>query len=172
MTRPARVLVTAASRYGSTTEIAETIAHSLTEEGLEVETAAPDAAGELESYDAVVVGSAVYYGRWLKLATELVRSNRDTLASKSVWLFSSGPTGAPGHELPKEHPVDIGDLVEVAGAREHHVFSGRLDTKQLRFRDRTVACALHAAAGDARDWDEVRAFAHRIADDVKGSDGS
>jgi menaquinone-dependent protoporphyrinogen IX oxidase len=47
-------------------------------------------------YDAAVIGSAAYYFHWMKPATEFVCRNRDTLTSRPVWLFSSGPLGTEG----------------------------------------------------------------------------
>ena len=44
-------------------------------------------------YDGFIIGSAAYQGRWLSEATRLVRQHREVLASRPVWLFSSGPVG-------------------------------------------------------------------------------
>ena len=35
-----------------------------------------DTVEDPESYDALVIGSAIYYGSWLKEATEWVRRNK------------------------------------------------------------------------------------------------
>jgi menaquinone-dependent protoporphyrinogen oxidase len=78
-----------------------------------------------------------------------------------VWLFSSGPVGRP--PTPDGDPVDVADLIRRTGAREHHVFSGRLDRSTLGFVERTVSRAVHAPEGDFRDWVEVRAWADHIA---------
>jgi menaquinone-dependent protoporphyrinogen oxidase len=79
-----------------------------------------------------------------------------------VWLFSSGPVGDP--PKPTEDPVDASSLLERTGAREHHVFAGRLDRSRLSFGERAIAMALRAPEGDFRDWDDVRAWASGIAD--------
>jgi len=55
-----RVLVSAASRHGATTEIAREIAAALSEAGLEPVVLAPDAVASLEGFDAAVLGSAIY----------------------------------------------------------------------------------------------------------------
>ena len=41
-----------------------------------------------------MIGSAAYYGRWLKEATRFVRRERESLVGRPVWLFSSGPVGS------------------------------------------------------------------------------
>ena len=166
-----RVLVTAASRYGSTAEIGEAIARRLSEEGLDVDSVAPERVKDVACYDAIVVGSAVYYGHWLVPATELLRDNAAALAGKPVWLFSSGPIGSRGHELPKGDAVDVAELVELSGARGHRVFPGRLDASRLRLRDRALVRAMRAEEGDVRNWDDVDAFALRIAEALQSSKG-
>ncbi|MEZ4570792.1 MAG: flavodoxin domain-containing protein [Thermomicrobiales bacterium] len=47
----------------------------------------------MNSYDAFVIGSAVYFDSWRKEATEFVTQRR-SLATRPVWLFSSGPSSA------------------------------------------------------------------------------
>jgi hypothetical protein len=46
-------------------------------------------------YDAVVLGSAVYAGHWLKPARALADRCAAALRARPVWLFSSGPVGDP-----------------------------------------------------------------------------
>jgi len=48
---------------------------------------------DLPSYKAVILGSAVYIGRWRKEAAKFLEANEKVLAGQMVWLFSSGPTG-------------------------------------------------------------------------------
>jgi menaquinone-dependent protoporphyrinogen oxidase len=98
-----KVLVTAASKYGSTAEIAQAIGAVLAKSGLETTVASPQEAGSVEAYGAVVLGSAVYAGRWQKEAKELVERAGDSLTGRPVWLFSSGPIGDP--PKPEEDPV-------------------------------------------------------------------
>ena len=75
-----KVLVTAASRYGSTSEIARAIGDVLRERGLEASVAQPEGVDDIEAYDAVVLGSGVYAGHWLKPARELVERHAGELA--------------------------------------------------------------------------------------------
>jgi len=87
------VLVTYASKHGSTREIAERIAAHLEQHGVTVDLRPTNQVNGLDGFDAVVIGSAVYIGRWMKEATELVERLRPALAGSRVWLFSSGPLG-------------------------------------------------------------------------------
>jgi menaquinone-dependent protoporphyrinogen oxidase len=157
-----RVLVTAASRYGATGEIAQAIGEVFTERGWAAVVVPPEQVQGIDGFDAVVLGSAVYAGHWLKPARELVDRSRAALAARPVWLFSSGPIGDP--PKPEEDPVDIADIVQATKARGHRVFAGKLVKKQLRFPDRAIAAALRVPEGDFRDWEEVKAWAVEIAD--------
>jgi menaquinone-dependent protoporphyrinogen oxidase len=160
-----RVLVTAASKHEATTEIAEAIATALREAGLTVDLRQPAEVQSLAGYDAVVLGSAVYAGRWLEEAKKLAERHRHELQTIPVWLFSSGPLGYP--PKPVEDPPDGVTVRDAVGAREHKVLGGRLDRKRLSFVERTIVSAVKAPDGDFRDWDEIRAWASGIAHAVK-----
>jgi len=159
-----RVLITAASKHGSTGEIAGAIAEVLGGRGLETVVTPPEKVDDVAAFDAAVLGSAVYAGRWMKPARELVERAADDLAARPVWLFSSGPIGEP--PKPEEDPVDVAEIVESTSARDHRVFAGRLERSRLGFGERAVVAALRAPDGDFRDWDEIRGWATAIADEL------
>lgn len=161
-----RVLVSAASRHGSTREIAERIGAVLRERSAdapapEVDVIPPDAVADVDGYDALVLGSAVYMGRWLDSALRLSRRYAQDRRDRPVWLFSSGPVGDP--LKPDQQPVDVGSVVSVTRAREHRTFAGVLDRHRLSFGERAVVAALRAPYGDFRDWAAVEAWARDIA---------
>ena len=163
------VLVTYASRYGATAGIAEQIAATLTAAGHEAQARPVDKAGDLAGAEAVVVGSAVYFGSWLKPATAFVDQHRDALADRPVWLFSSGPL--PGAVQPDGADADptpkgIAELQAALGARGHQVFDGALDPSKLSLRDRMIR-ALPAGKPlmpevDGRDWAAIEEWARGI----------
>jgi len=157
------VLVSAASRHGSTMEIAEHIGRTLRETcpGLHVEVVPADQVRSIEGYRAVVLGSAVYLGRWLEPARHLVDANAAVLSAVPVWLFSSGPIGDP--PKPVEEPADGAAAATTVGAVEHRVFAGRLDKHGLGFAEKAVTRAVRAPEGDFRDWAAVTAWAAGIA---------
>jgi menaquinone-dependent protoporphyrinogen IX oxidase len=140
-----RVLVTGATKYGATAEIAAAIAEALGKHGLEATVLPPEQVERVDGYDTVVVGSAVYAGHWLKPARELVERHARDLAGRPVWLFSSGPVGDP--PKPEEDPVDVADLLAATEAREHRVFAGKLTRKQLSFPERAIVSALRVPEG-------------------------
>jgi menaquinone-dependent protoporphyrinogen oxidase len=157
-----KVLVCAASKYGATSEIAQAVADVLAGKGLEVTEAPPEQAGAVEEFNAVVLGSAVYMGQWMKPARELAERSAAALAARPVWLFSSGPIGEPAK--PADKPVDVAKILEATKARDHQIFSGKLVKKHLSFPDRAMASAIRAQEGDFRNWADIRAWATSIAD--------
>jgi menaquinone-dependent protoporphyrinogen oxidase len=160
-----KVLVTAASKHGSTTEIASVIARVLRTADIETEVVAPEAVSSLAGYDAVVVGSAIYAGHWLGPAKAFVLRYRVELADLPVFLFSSGPIGDP--PKPAQDPTDMVELDEATGAVDHQVFAGRVMRDQLGFFERLVTTVVHAD-GDFRPWDDIADWAKEIARFLKG----
>src|SRR5512140_1844251 len=79
-----KVLVTYASKYGSTREIAERVGEILGQAGLQVDVLPIICARDLSAYPVVVLGSAIYIGKWPKEAVEFLRSHERALAERSV----------------------------------------------------------------------------------------
>lgn len=160
-----RVLVTFASRHSATAGIAEALASVLTEEGgpaMTVEVLPVEDVDSVADYDAVVIGSAVYLGRWLEGARDLVRRAQDDLRCRPVWLFSSGPLGEPA--VPAEDAADEGELAEEIGAVAHRTFPGALRRADLARAERLEVRLVNAPEGDFRDWHEIRHWAEEIVD--------
>jgi menaquinone-dependent protoporphyrinogen oxidase len=76
------VLVTAATKYGATGEIAHAIGEVFSERGWDAMVVPPDQVKAVDSFDVVVPGSAVYAGHWRKPARELVDRSGDALAAR------------------------------------------------------------------------------------------
>jgi menaquinone-dependent protoporphyrinogen oxidase len=156
-----KVLVSAASRHGATTEVAKAIAVALSTAGMDADVIPPAEVTSLDGFDAAVIGSAVYVGRWLEPARDLVERHRDAFTSIPVWLFSSGPIGDP--PKPIEDPIEAPALRALVAAREHRVFPGEIDKKRLGLGERAILAAVRAPAGDFRPWSEIDAWALEIA---------
>jgi menaquinone-dependent protoporphyrinogen oxidase len=160
-----KVLVSAASKHGATAGIAEAIAEGLREGGLDPVLLAPESVESIDGFDAVIIGSGVYAGQWLGPAKQLVQRHAEALKARPVWLFSSGPMGDP--PKPEGDPTDVPPLVELIAPREHRVFSGQIDKGQLNFGEKLIVKAVRAPEGDFRPWDEIRAWAASIAQELK-----
>jgi menaquinone-dependent protoporphyrinogen oxidase len=159
------VLVAYASKHGSTQGIAEHITEKLRQLGREVEIQPMDAVEDLGSYEAFVIGSAIYYGSWLKEATEWVRRNKTILARHQVWLFSSGPLGTDVTDA-EQQPKEIAEFQKAIRPRDQRIFFGAIDHDKLSFGERMMAKAVRAPKGDFRDWKAIEDWAESIARDL------
>ena len=165
-----QVLVAYATKYGATAEIAERIGQVLREAGLRADVLPADRVSDLTPYQAVVLGSAVYAGRWRKEAAAFLEANEKGLAERQVWLFSSGPTGEgdavqlmKGWRFP-EAQQPIANRIQ---PRDIAVFHGLMDMKKLNLAEKLILKAIKAPVGDFRDWDAITSWATAIADALK-----
>src|SRR5262245_17735246 len=124
--RPLHVLVTYGSKRGGTAGIADAIAEVLIDEGIDAELAAAAEVHEVNDYDAVIVGGALYVSRGHHEARRFVRRHARALRACSVWMFSSGPLDRSASERAIEPTGDVRSLMRLVGARGHVTFGGRL----------------------------------------------
>lgn len=117
-----RVLVASASRHHATREIAEAIATGLIRRGLEADAVPVEQVTTLRGYDAVVLGSAVYMGRWLGEARRFAQVQTSDLCVMPVWLFRSGPVGPADHPIPPGTPADVPVLMRLTQAIDYRTF--------------------------------------------------
>jgi len=161
-----QILMAYATKYGATAEIAEKIGQVLHEAGLQADVLPAERVGDLTLYGAVVLGSAVYAGRWRKEAAAFLEANEEALAERPVWLFSSGPTG---HGDPVQlmkgwrFPDGLQPIADRIQPRDIALFHGKLDAKKLGFAEKLIVKALKAPMGDFRDWEAITAWATDIA---------
>jgi menaquinone-dependent protoporphyrinogen oxidase len=180
-----RIQVVYASRHGGTAGIAERIAEVLRTKGADVALADAADRPDPSGFDAFVIGSGVYLGSWLKEATEFLERNQSTLATRPVWLFSSGPL--PGSSKatdttdplalalgPESGPGSAGHrkvaaLSAAIQPRDHRVFLGAFDPHDApkSIQERLVrlmpAAKQILPAGDFREWDAIEAWADGIS---------
>lgn len=163
-----KVLVAVASKHGATEEIADTMGRWLRDRDLEVDVRNVGDVADLDPYEAVVLGSAVYMGRWLEPARAFAERHADDLARRPTWLFSSGPLGSPP-KPESDTAVQIDGIIAKTGAKEHRIFDGKLDKSRLSLGMRAVAGAVHAPYGDFRDWPAIADWADEIADTLESA---
>ncbi|HEY5488728.1 MAG TPA: flavodoxin domain-containing protein [Candidatus Limnocylindrales bacterium] len=158
-----KTLVAVASKHGSTMEIGERIAAILRESKVDVEVQSIVQMKSIAGYDAAIIGSGVYMGRWLGDARDFVDEHVSELSRMPVWMFSSGPI------TDKVDPGDAADgirLLEAAHGREHRLFAGRLQKESLGLMERTIVRMVHPVYGDYRPWAEIDEWAKSIAGEL------
>lgn len=165
-----KVLVAYATKHGSTTEIADKIAETLVNAGVHAVALPVEHIGDLSSYSAVVMGSAVYAGHWCKEASAFLKTHEQELAQMPVWIFSSGPTGdGDAATLMKGWlmPQDLQDVINRIHPRDVALFHGELDDAKLNLMEKVIVKGVKAPIGDYRNWYEIIAWAQRIAEEIR-----
>ncbi len=163
-----RVLVTYASRYGSTAEIATAIGEELTEAGLDVDVLVAGPELQVAKYDAVVVGSPSYGRKWLPDASIFVVGNRDRLAQLPVALFTVGSLGVknPRSAL-REHREIVSTLSDLAPGLDPvatALFHGSFSRSNLPLCLRILDWMAGTPQGDHRDWDAIHNWARSVGE--------
>jgi menaquinone-dependent protoporphyrinogen oxidase len=156
MSKP--ILVAYATKHESTHEVADAIAARMRIRGANVEVRPADEVESLEPYGAVIVGGALYAGRWHRAARRFVSRQRGALVQLPFAVFAMGPlelqpedVEASRRQLDRalaKHP----DLTPEAV----RIFGGVIDPAKLRFP------FTHMDAADARDWDAIDVWADEL----------
>ena len=82
-----RVLVAYASKYGSTGGVADAIGKELCSKDVAADVVLIKNANNIGSYQGVIIGSAIYMGKWMSEAVDFVKKNKDILRKVPVAYF-------------------------------------------------------------------------------------
>jgi menaquinone-dependent protoporphyrinogen oxidase len=163
------VMVAYESKYGATKEIAERIAGDIKSSELKVTLKEASNVKDLGEVSAVVLGSAVYYGRWRKGAVKFLKKFEQQLSNLPVWFFSSGPIGdgdpvelLDGWKFPPLQQ-EIADRIEPRGVV---VFHGKLDEVKLNIIEKKIMETMETPAGDFRNWEMISQWANSVAAEI------
>ena len=157
MTSP--LLVTYASKRGSTKEVAEAIAETLREHNPDVDLRPVTDIVNLKDYSGVVLGAALYTGRLHRDARTFLRRNRVDLVSLPFAVFAMGPktigtTELAGSRAQLDRALAAVPEVEPVSVA---IFGGVVDPAKLRFPFNRMP------ATDARDWTAIRTWADELS---------
>lgn len=119
----------------------------------------------MDGYEAVVLGTALYVGRWHGQMRDFLRRRRSELMDKPVALFVLGPVKDPHDDVEWENARKQ-TASELEGFPwlepvSRALFGGRFDPSRLPFPLDRLA---RDAASDATDRPAVRAWAIELAD--------
>ena len=165
-----RVLVPYATKKGSTAGIAEAIGEELRGMGLEADVRPVNEVRDVGPYGAVVLGSAIYLGKWRKEALRFGERHAGELRGRPVWLFDSGPLNASPDEGKNEPVEAAAELARAIGARERVTFGGRLMPEDAgMFMRRLMDSGKAGSYGDFRNFDRIRGWAREIGAELQGA---
>ncbi len=164
-----KILVTYASRAGSTAEVAEAIGKTLAEDGAQVDVLPMNEVKELASYQSVVAGSAIRGSKWLPEAMEFIKTHRTELAQKRFAEFMVCITLAMSNSDQYRSAVAkwVAPVREQVKPLSEGLFAGMLDFSKLPFNWDTLMLRLTVALGifprgDRRDWNAIRVWAESL----------
>ena len=158
------ILVAYSTVSGSTKEIAEAVAKTLRESGLEVDIQPSKEVRSFAGYGAVVLGAPLYMFRWHKPAIRFLSRHREALKKLPVAVFASGPT----NQVEKEFEDARGHLAKALAKFPwltpvaSEVFGGKFDPMSLRFPYNLIPAMKQMPVSDIRDWDKIRAWASAL----------
>jgi menaquinone-dependent protoporphyrinogen oxidase len=164
------ILVTYASRAGSTAEIAEAIGKTLRQNGFAVDVLPMPDVRDLSRYRAIVAGSAIRGSQWLPEAMQFIQAHRHELAGKPLAVFTSCITLAMSNG--DRYRQAVSDWVAPVRAQVEPVseglFAGKLDFTKLPLTFATLKLRLVVALGifpkeDRRDWRAIQAWAEGLS---------
>ncbi|HLE72631.1 MAG TPA: flavodoxin domain-containing protein [Anaerolineales bacterium] len=165
-----KILVTYASRAGSTAGVAEAIGKTLAEGGAQVEVLPMQEVKDLAPYRAVVAGSAIRGGKWLPEAMQFMKTHQAALAGKPFAAFMVCITLAmPSAEKFREGVADWMQPVRaLVKPMSEGLFAGMLDFSKLPMNFDTLKLRATVAAGvfpqgDHRDWNAIQAWARELS---------
>lgn len=156
MSKP--ILVAYATKHESTHEVATELAARMRIHGATVDVRPASEVGTLAPYGAVVLGGALYAGRWHRDARRFLARRHEELRRLPLAVFAMGPlelepadVDASRRQLDRALAKEA-DLVPVSV----RIFGGVIDPAKLRFP------FTHMQAADARDWDAINAWAEEL----------
>jgi menaquinone-dependent protoporphyrinogen oxidase len=162
----ATVLVTFATRAGSTAGVANVIGHTLADAGYSVDIRPMHDVTSIEPYQAVVAGSAIRDKQWLPEAMTFIEDNQAALRRRPFAAFLVCITLAmPGADEYRPFVLDFLKPVRaLVPTVSEGLFAGVLDYTRLPLvpegvQMRILSATSHTPPGDYRDWDEIRLWA-------------
>ncbi len=164
-----KILVTYASRSGSTAEIAAAIGKKLTEDGTQVDVLPMQEVNDLSGYQAVVAGSAIRNRAWLPEAMQFIETHRAELSRKPFATFTVCITLAMSNS--EQYRKAVSDWIQPVRTQvkpiSEGLFAGRLDFSKLPFnwdtlKLRAVVALRIFPKEDRRDWKAIDAWAESV----------
>ncbi len=178
-----KALIVYGTRYGSASEIAEEIGMVMGEEGIEVKVIDAHRLKDynVSPYDMVIIGSGIKMGKWTKDSLRFLKNNKSALVDKMVALFVS--CGAANEEKSVEmgfdkylrkvaeeniigKPVDMGFFGSVYDPNANHGLIYKMTVRFIR-NDLEKKGMDTSKRIDLRNWEEIHAWAHGLADMMK-----
>lgn len=170
-----KVLVAYSSGYGTTKEVSEKIAGILNDNGgLHVTVQSIDDVADLNSYDAIIVGSSVRADRPLANVRDFFARHNSELSQKHVAIFAvclAANSAAGRDKVKKEYISQITTKYPELEPISIEAFGGKIDFENLNPVMRQLMKRVLEKTGiptfgsvDTRDWSLIEAWATDLRD--------
>lgn len=164
-----KILVTYASRTGSTGGVAEAIAKTLNENDAKVDVIPMGDVTDITLYQAVVAGSAIQDRQWLPEAVNFVQTHKAALNQKPFAIFAVCMTLAMknGESYRPQILEWLAPVRRLVQPVSEGIFAGALDIGKIpsfgdRLKFRLSVLFGVWSEGDHRNWDAIREWAESL----------
>jgi menaquinone-dependent protoporphyrinogen oxidase len=164
-----KILITYASRTGSTQGVAGAVAKIFTENGMSVDLQPMQEVKDLTAYQAVVAGSAIQNRQWLPEAMQFLQTHRAAMSRMPIATFTLCMTLAMknGEKYRPDIIQWLTPVRRIAHPVSQGVFAGVLDISKIpsfidRLKFRLSVLFGIWSEGDHRDWDAIHAWTDEL----------
>lgn len=159
------VLVTYATRYGSTAEVAQAVAETLNNGGIPSICSPISTVRQVVRYSAVVVGAPLFVGRLHGDARRFLSAHRAHLTKIPVALFVLGPVQTDekdwiGAQQQLDKELAKYPWLSLVGRK---IVGGKFDPATLKFPLNLIPALKKMPASDVRDFPAIRRWAGDLA---------
>jgi menaquinone-dependent protoporphyrinogen oxidase len=159
-----KILVTYASKCGSTGEVAQAIGQTLAKTGAAVDVKPIGKVNDLSGYQGVVLGSAVRAGRWLSEAVTFAKTNQQALSRVPTAYFSVCMTvSQDSEERRRKADGYLEPVRQIVKPVAEASFAGTMDYNKLALVDRLIVTQMvKIPEGDFRNWQAIQTWAQAL----------
>jgi menaquinone-dependent protoporphyrinogen oxidase len=158
-----RILVTYATKAGSTAEIAARIGEHLSSRGFDVDVINVKSKPDPKDYQTVLLGSCIRMGGWLPEMMDYIKANQFALNSTQAALFTVHMLNAGDDQTSKAARIAYMDKVRaLLPATEEVYFMGAMDFSKISMLDRFISKMVKAEESDQRNWDKIKDWSETL----------
>jgi len=172
----AEILIIYSTTDGHTLEICRRLQAVIEQQAHRVTLVPVDDAADvdLESYDKIIIGASIRYGKHNRMVYAFIKRNEHILDSKPNAFFSVNVVARkPEKNQPETNPYLRKFLRQISWQpRQLAVFAGKIDYQRYNFRDRQIIRFIMwmtkgptdpEAVVDFTNWDQVENFGRLVS---------
>lgn len=157
------VLVTYASRAGSTMEIARTIALELEKRDFDFDICPIKQVNSLEGYSHVVIGSAIRMGSPLPEVIHFIKEHQSEFSDIPLACFAVHLQNDGDDEASRKARLAYLDPIRNQLRITHEAcFTGVYDPEKVSYIERLMGKTVQTPVGDFRDWATIKDWGQAI----------